>query len=125
MMISTTSSSINVKPLSPSSLRRAGFRHGRRIAHLIGPAAARLDCVRRYESGIAPGKQRGVGRRPTPLSHRSAFVPGSYQVPPLVAEQPALSFEPVAQLRVVVPVDEREMTNVTFVGSRVEPTVIV
>jgi len=46
-------------------------------------------------------------------------------VPPLVAEQPPLSFEPVAQLRVVVPVLEREMTNVTFVGSRVEPTVIV
>ena len=80
------------------------------------PAGARAALRRERQEGWATGP---------PLSHTEVRLPGSYQVPPLVAEQPPLSFEPVAQLRVVVPVLEREMTNVTFVGSRVEPTVIV
>jgi len=49
---------------------------------------------------------------------------GSYQVPELVAEHPPLSFEPVAQLRVVVPAAARATVNFTFVASRVEPTVM-
>lgn len=48
-----------------------------------------------------------------------------YQLPPLVAEQPPLSAEPVAQLRVVVPVAFLVSVNVAAPLSRFETTLTV
>lgn len=63
-------------------------------------------------------KRAGTEGPPSPMLE----VAWSYQVPPLVAEQPPLSAEPVAHERVVVPAAARESVNVTAFELRLDVT---
>ena len=56
---------------------------------------------------------------------RQRREPGArYQLPPLCAEQPPLSADPVSQLRLVVPLDDRESVNDAAPESRLDVTAI-
>ena len=71
----------------------------------------------------ATGNEKGGPEGP-PFSTLSSLS-WDYQVPPLVAEQPPLSAEPVAHVRVVVPLAARDRVNVAALESRLDVTTTV
>ena len=120
MMIRTTSSSISVSPRSSLERRAATvLMRDPAIELNIGPAAGRLDSP---GAALQPGTKR-AGPQARPFQHLQRSW--TYQVPPLVAEQPPLSAVPVEQVRVVVPPAARASTKLATPPSRLDATVTV
>src|SRR5688572_11071051 len=92
------------------------------IGSVIGPSLARLD---RRAAAMRDRGQNRKGRARGPALSRRLRLTGCYQVPPLVAEQPPLSAEPVEQLRDVVPPALRVSVNVAAFESRLDTTLTV
>ena len=82
----------------------------------IGVPEAALDAV------ASPQTQKGRARQDSPLAHSDVLGCLAYQVPEVCAEQPPLSAVPVPQVRLVVPLAERDSVNVAAFESRFEVT---
>ena len=111
----------------PRRGRPPGLGRPRRrpLPHRTGRRRARPEAGALLRLRLTTSTTEAAEAAPEGHAASSFAVSSTYQVPPLVAEQPPLSAVPVAHVRAVVPAAARASTKLAAPPSRLDATVTV